>query len=80
MFAQGQPWTSDLCLLSSWDQKHMPSHLLCLLRWGLSNFLPGLTLNFSLPHLCLLSSSLLHWKYLASAQVIHSCMHSANSY
>jgi hypothetical protein len=39
----------------SWDDKHVPLHPATGLDGGLTNFLPGLTLNHSLLDLCLTS-------------------------
>jgi hypothetical protein len=39
----------------------MPPHPIFLLKWGLTNFLPGLVSNLEPPDLCLLSS----WCYIS---------------
>jgi hypothetical protein len=43
-------------LLCCWYHRCEPLHLACLLRWGLTDFLPGLVLNLSPPNFHLLSS------------------------
>jgi hypothetical protein len=40
-----QLWSSDLCLLSSLAHRHLSLRPAYWLRWGLTNFLPGLISN-----------------------------------
>jgi hypothetical protein len=55
-FCLGTALDEDLHLLCSWDHRHAPLHLTCLLRWNLDNVLPGLALNFNTPDFHLLRS------------------------
>jgi hypothetical protein len=48
--------SSYLCFPSSWDDRHIPPYSTYLLRWGLTDFLPGLASNLNPPNLCFLSS------------------------
>jgi hypothetical protein len=47
------------CPLCSWDNRCTLPHLAFLLRWGLTNFQPGVALNHNPPNLSLPSS----WDY-----------------
>jgi hypothetical protein len=51
--------SSYLYLPHSCEHRHLPSHLAYLLRCSLTNFFPGLALNFYLSDFCALSS----WDY-----------------
>jgi hypothetical protein len=51
-----RPQSSDLYLSGTWDYRCTLSHLASLLKWGLTNFLPGLASNCNPPDLHLPSS------------------------
>jgi hypothetical protein len=49
-YADWPAWSSYLWFLCYWDDRHVPPKLAYLLRWGLTNFLPGWnTLDLHLP-------------------------------